>query len=52
MAKYANARRVDVRLSGIADELAFEVQDDGQGFDADSAKRGSGLQGMGDRLGA
>ncbi|MGH2673522.1 MAG: ATP-binding protein, partial [Actinomycetota bacterium] len=50
VAKYANATRVDVRLSQSADELAFEVRDDGQGFDASSAKRGSGLQGMADRL--
>jgi signal transduction histidine kinase len=52
VAKYANATRVDVRLSENADELAFEVQDDGQGFDASSARRGSGLQGMADRLAA
>jgi signal transduction histidine kinase len=50
VAKYANATRVDVRLSQNADELAFEVRDDGQGFDAGSAKRGSGLQGMAARL--
>jgi len=50
VAKYANATRVDVRLSDSADELAFEVSDDGEGFDASSAKRGSGLQGMADRL--
>jgi signal transduction histidine kinase len=50
VAKYANATRVDVRLSENADELAFEVRDDGQGFDASSARRGSGLQGMADRL--
>jgi signal transduction histidine kinase len=50
VAKYANATRVDVRLTESADELAFEVRDDGQGFDASSAKRGSGLQGMVDRL--
>jgi signal transduction histidine kinase len=50
VAKYANATRVDVRLSESADQLALEVQDDGQGFDASSAKRGSGLQGMADRL--
>jgi signal transduction histidine kinase len=50
VAKYANATRVEVRLSESADELAFEVRDDGQGFDASSARRGSGLQGMADRL--
>lgn len=50
VAKYANATRVDVRLSELAGELAFEVRDDGQGFEASSARRGSGLQGMADRL--
>jgi signal transduction histidine kinase len=50
VAKYANATRVDVRLSEGADELAFEVRDDGQGFEANTARRGSGLQGMADRL--
>jgi signal transduction histidine kinase len=50
VAKYANATRVDVRLSEGADELAFEVRDDGRGFDANTARRGSGLQGMADRL--
>jgi len=52
VAKYANATRVELRLSQSADELAFEVRDDGQGFDASSARRGSGLQGMADRLAA
>jgi signal transduction histidine kinase len=50
VAKYANATRVDLRLSESADELSFEVRDDGHGFDASSARRGSGLQGMADRL--
>jgi signal transduction histidine kinase len=50
VSKYANATRVEVRLTESNDELAFEVRDDGQGFDASSARRGSGLQGMADRL--
>jgi signal transduction histidine kinase len=39
VAKYANATRVDVRSSESADELALEVQDDGQGFDASGEAR-------------
>jgi signal transduction histidine kinase len=30
--------------------LTFQVQDNGVGFDPDSAGRGTGLQGMADRL--
>lgn len=52
VAKYAHATRAEVRLSANGDELAFEVIDDGEGFDSRSAKRGSGLQGMADRLDA
>jgi signal transduction histidine kinase len=52
VAKYASATRAEVRLSGGADELVFEVSDDGRGFDPRSMKRGSGLQGMADRLDA
>jgi signal transduction histidine kinase len=52
VAKYARAARAEIRLSATADELAFEVIDDGAGFDPESATRGSGLQGMSDRLSA
>jgi signal transduction histidine kinase len=52
VAKYAHATHAEIRLSGTADELAFTVVDDGDGFDMGSAKRGSGLQGMADRLDA
>jgi signal transduction histidine kinase len=52
VAKYARATRAEIRLSGSADELAFTVIDDGDGFDPSAAKRGSGLQGMADRLDA
>ncbi len=52
VAKYAEASRVTVRLSGGDGGLVFEVRDDGIGFDPASAGRGSGLQGMADRLDA
>ena len=52
VAKYANATHAEVRLSASGAELAFEVVDDGDGFDPDSTRRGSGLQGMADRLDA
>jgi signal transduction histidine kinase len=52
VAKYAHATHAEVRLSGRPDELAFEVIDDGDGFDPSSAKPGTGLQGMADRLDA
>jgi signal transduction histidine kinase len=49
VAKYAHATRADVRLSASAYELAFEVVDDGDGFDP-SSSHGTGLQGMEDRM--
>ncbi|HEU4355173.1 MAG TPA: ATP-binding protein, partial [Actinomycetota bacterium] len=52
VAKYARASRVDVVLWERGDHLEFEVRDDGTGFDAERAPRGSGLQGMADRLAA
>jgi signal transduction histidine kinase len=52
VSKYAEASRVDVRLSNGAGVLAFEVGDDGVGFDAPSRRQGTGLQGMADRLSA
>ncbi len=42
VAKYAEASRVTVRLSGGDGGLVFEVRDDGIGFDPASAGRGSG----------
>ncbi len=50
IAKYADASRVHVRLSHEGERLAFEVRDDGRGFDATTVSRGIGLQGMTDRL--
>ena len=52
VAKYANASRAVVRLSGSDGTVAFEVVDDGVGFDPDAVERGSGLQGIADRLAA
>jgi signal transduction histidine kinase len=50
VAKYAHATHAEVRLSATGDELAFEVLDDGDGFDPKTMPLGSGLQGMADRL--
>jgi len=48
--KYADATRVDVRLSTAPGELRFEVSDDGRGFDPATTPQGSGLTNMRDRL--
>jgi signal transduction histidine kinase len=52
VAKYAEATRADVRLANGAGELGFEVRDDGRGFDVEATPRGTGLQGIADRLDA
>jgi signal transduction histidine kinase len=52
VAKHARASRVTVRLAGSGDTLEFSVSDDGAGFPAAGTSRGSGLQGMSDRLAA
>jgi signal transduction histidine kinase len=52
VAKYAKASRATVRLAHANDSLSFEVSDDGRGFDPSAAERGSGLQGIADRLAA
>ena len=52
VSKYAAATRVDIRLSNGAGGLAFEVDDDGAGFDTSAGRTGTGLQGMADRLSA
>jgi signal transduction histidine kinase len=44
--------RISIALHEDADELSFEVRDDGPGFDASTAPGGMGLQNMRDRLGA
>jgi signal transduction histidine kinase len=48
--KYASASHVAVRLSKQDGALRFEVEDDGHGFDVATAKRGSGLTNMIDRV--
>ena len=52
VAKYADASTVTVRLAQTDGMLTFEVVDDGRGFDPAAAERGSGLQGIADRLAA
>jgi signal transduction histidine kinase len=52
VAKYSHATHATVRLSEEDGHLAFEVQDDGKGFDASNQSLGTGLQGMSDRLSA
>ena len=52
VAKYAAASHAVVRLSGDESHVAFSVEDDGTGFDAQAAKRGSGLTNMDDRISA
>jgi len=52
VAKYAHASAVAIRLRCEPDELAFEIRDDGRGFDARVTGHGTGLQGMADRLDA
>jgi signal transduction histidine kinase len=51
-AKHARAGSVTVRLERVDGSLAFEVSDDGVGFDPRSTGFGSGLQGITDRLAA
>jgi signal transduction histidine kinase len=52
VAKYAEASTVEIRLSQTDEQLTFEVIDDGRGFEPAVAGRGTGLQGMADRLAA
>ncbi|EDP69776.1 two-component sensor histidine kinase [Flavobacteriales bacterium ALC-1] len=44
--KYAEAERLNVTLDYQKEHLNIEVNDDGNGFDMDSAERGSGLINM------
>jgi signal transduction histidine kinase len=48
--KYAAASRVEVLLVQSDGHLTFEIRDDGAGFDTATAVRGTGLQGMADRV--
>ncbi|HET7235020.1 MAG TPA: sensor histidine kinase [Actinomycetota bacterium] len=52
ISKYAEADTVTIALEERGERLAFEVRDDGIGFDPETAPRGTGLQGMADRLDA
>ncbi|HSJ51980.1 MAG TPA: histidine kinase [Actinomycetota bacterium] len=52
VAKYADATRASVRLRIADGDMTFEVEDDGNGFDASSTGYGTGLQGIADRLAA
>jgi signal transduction histidine kinase len=52
VAKYAEASRATVRLRASAEELRFEVTDDGRGFDVAATGYGTGVQGMADRVAA
>jgi len=50
--KYAGANSASVRLAQVDGTLTVAVADDGSGFDPSTAKKGSGLQNMEDRLDA
>jgi signal transduction histidine kinase len=52
VAKYSSATAVDIELRRDGGELVFAVRDDGVGFDPTAARRGTGLQGMTDRVDA
>jgi signal transduction histidine kinase len=52
VAKYAEATAATVHLFREAGHLAFEVTDDGVGFDSNVKSYGTGIQGMADRLAA
>jgi signal transduction histidine kinase len=48
--KYAHAERVMIHLSEVNGQLRFVVDDNGCGFDTSSARLGTGLTNMQDRL--
>jgi signal transduction histidine kinase len=50
--KYATASHVVIRLHGEGDQLRFDVEDDGCGFDPAAVRKGSGLVNTTDRLDA
>ena len=50
--KYSGASGACIKLSDSGGGLSFRVEDDGKGFDTATARRGSGLQNMADRLDA
>ena len=52
IAKYAGATQAAIRLACPDGSLQFSITDDGAGFDTTTARHGSGLQGIADRLAA
>ena len=50
VAKYSHASCALVRLAAKDHQLEFAVQDDAEGFDPNETPRGTGLQGMVDRV--
>jgi two-component system sensor histidine kinase UhpB len=52
IAKYASASSASVTIAERDHSLCFTVSDDGRGFDPAVATRGTGLQGIADRVGA
>ena len=48
--KYANTDSATVSLTAVNGTLAFEITDDGHGFDTATVGRGTGLDGIADRL--
>ncbi len=50
--KYADATSVTLRLRERDGRVAFEVADNGRGFDPATTRHGTGLQGMADRMAA
>jgi signal transduction histidine kinase len=48
--KHARASRVEINIRAVADELSFEITDDGAGFDVAKDAHGSGLRNMIDRI--
>jgi signal transduction histidine kinase len=46
------APRISVTLEKRADELTFQVSDEGPGFDASTLRHGTGFENMRDRIGA
>ncbi len=52
IAKYARASQATVHLACTGGSLQFTITDNGTGFDTTTARHGTGLQGMTDRLAA
>jgi len=48
--KYADASSVSIELDLEGDQLRVRIEDDGVGFDVDSARRGMGLRNMSERV--